>query len=63
MVKCFLMHKDNTCGVLSYDNTMGRIVNYRDLRTGESPFLGNSDDRKIKKMVGVSLRTGFTYGP
>ena len=49
MVKCFLMHKDNTCGVLSYDNTMGRIVNYRDLRTGESPFLGNSDDRKIKK--------------
>lgn len=49
MVKYFLMHKDNTCGVLSYDDITGRIVNYRDFRTGESPFLGNSDDSKIKR--------------
>ena len=49
MVRFFLMHKDIPCGTLTYDETTGRIVNYNDFKTGESPFLGNSNDAKLKK--------------
>lgn len=49
MVRFSLMHKDTPCGTLTYDETTGRIVNYNDFKTGESPFLGNSNDAKLKK--------------
>ena len=49
MVKYFLMHKDVVCGTLIYDESTGRIVKYHDYKTGYSPYLGNSDNIKIKK--------------
>ena len=49
MMKYELMHKDVVCGLLTYDEDSGRVIDYKDYKTGYSPFLGNSDSRKIKK--------------
>ena len=53
MVKYFLMHKDDICGVLSFDEIDGHIISYRDNGTGLSPYMGNSDLAKIKKWWGM----------
>lgn len=49
MQKYKLKHKDETVGLLNYDETTGRIVDYKDFGTGHSPFLGAADASKIKK--------------
>lgn len=49
MVKYILMHKDDACGVLTFDETDGKIISYRDNGTGKSPYMGNCDLAKIKK--------------
>lgn len=43
MVKYILMHKDDACGVLTFDETDGKIISYRDNGTGKSPYMGNCD--------------------
>lgn len=48
MQKYFLMHKDDVCGDIVFDDD-GRIITYKDKNTGLSPFLGNADEAKIKK--------------
>lgn len=49
MQKYNLMHKNEIIGLLKYDETTGRIVDYKDFGTGHSPFLGTADVSKIKK--------------
>ena len=43
-----LMHKNVICGNIIFDEQNGNIESYKDLGTGHSPFLGNSDEKKIK---------------
>ena len=43
MQKYFLMHKDDVCGDIVFDDD-GRIITYKDKNTGLSPFLGNADE-------------------
>lgn len=43
------MHRNTVCGTIAYDESTGRILNYHDNQTGESPFLGNANADKIKK--------------
>ena len=52
MQKYNLMHKNAKIGLLKYNETAGRIVDYKNFGTGHSPFSGTVDMPKIKKMVG-----------
>ncbi len=47
MIKYYLMHKNNVCGELLYDEKRGVIHSYRDNNEGISPFLGKCDSNKI----------------
>lgn len=47
MVKYYLMHKNDICGELVYDEKRGVVHSYKDKNTGISPFLGNCDSDKI----------------
>lgn len=49
MVKYLLMHKNDVCGTMIFDETVGRVVSYKDNEQGLSPYLGNSDLLKIQK--------------
>lgn len=49
MIKYILMHKDNPCGVMIFDEQTGRIISYKDNSEGLSPYLGNSDLSKIQR--------------
>ena len=49
MLRYFLMHKDQECGVLTIDEQSGKIIKYKDNENGISPYLGNSDIEKIRK--------------
>lgn len=44
-----LMHKNEKCGVLLFDEDTGRIMKYYDEGNNISPFLGTADIRKMKK--------------
>ncbi len=48
MTKYELMHKDQVCGWLVIDEVTGRLADYKDNGSGLSPYMGNSD---LKKMV------------
>lgn len=49
MSQFFLMHRDDICGEIVFDDTTGHVVSYKDYNTGLSPYLGNADVAKIKK--------------
>lgn len=49
MVKYFLMHKDDVCGTIIFDEESGRVIKYTDNRTGLSPYMGHADLPKIKR--------------
>ena len=49
MIKYILMHKNDKCGTILFDENIGRITEYHDDRNGLSPFLGNCDIKKIQK--------------
>lgn len=47
MIKYYLMHKNDVCGELLYDEKRGFMHSYRDNNSGLSPFLGNCDSERI----------------
>ena len=49
MIKYTLMHKNDKCGIILFDENIGRITEYHDYRNGLSPYLGNCDIKKIQK--------------
>lgn len=49
MDKYRLMHKDDVCGALVFDEASGRVISYKDNQNGLSPFLGNFDVEKMRK--------------
>lgn len=49
MIRYSLMHKNDKCGTILFDENIGRITEYRDDRNGLSPYLGNCDIKKIQK--------------
>lgn len=49
MIKYSLMHKNDKCGTILFDENIGRITEYHDDRNGLSPYLGNCDIKKIQK--------------
>ena len=49
MIEYDLMHKNDKCGTLLFDENIGRIVEYRDAKNGLSPYLGNCDIKKMQK--------------
>lgn len=49
MIKYSLMHKNDKCGIILFDENIGRITEYHDDRNGLSPYLGNCDIKKIQK--------------
>lgn len=49
MTKYFLMHKNDICGTIIFDEHTGRVVSYKDNGQGLSPYLGNADFPKIQK--------------
>lgn len=49
MIKYFLMHKNDVCGAMIFDEQTGRVIAYKDNGQGLSPYLGNSDLHKIQK--------------
>lgn len=49
MVNYMLMHKDVPCGTIIIDEDSGSIFAYKDNHSGNSPFLGNTDLKKLKK--------------
>lgn len=49
MTEYFLMHNDNVCGVVGFDDISWYVISYKDYGTGLSPYLGNADLPKIKK--------------
>lgn len=49
MIKYTLMHKNDKCGTILFDENIGRIIEYHDDRNGLSPYLGNCDIKKIQK--------------
>ena len=50
MAEYFLMHKDDVCGVIEFDDISLHVISYKDYETGLSPYLGNTDPSlKIKK--------------
>ncbi|MCD8122522.1 MAG: hypothetical protein LUE65_09870 [Clostridiales bacterium] len=49
MMQYDLMHKNDRCGSILYDENTGKITDYRDAGNGLSPFLGNSNLKKIAK--------------
>ena len=49
MIKYILMHKNDKCGTILFDENIGRITEYHDDRNGLSPYLGNCDIQKIQK--------------
>lgn len=49
MIKYILMHKNDKCGTVLFDENIGRITEYHDDRNGLSPYLGNCDIKKIQK--------------
>lgn len=52
MIKYSLMHKNDKCGTILFDENIGRITEYHDDRNGLSPYLGNCDIKKIQKWMG-----------
>ena len=62
MIKYILMHKNDKCGTILFDENIGRITEYHDDRNGLSPYLGNCDIKKIQKwweMRAVPASSGF----
>lgn len=53
MIKYILMHKNDKCGTILFDENIGRITEYHDDRNGLSPYLGNCDIKKIQKWWGM----------
>ena len=49
MTEYYLMHKNEICGVMIYDEETGRVMNYQDNHAGLSPFLGNCDASRLRK--------------
>lgn len=49
MIKYILMHKNDKCGTILFDENIGRITEYHDDRNSLSPYLGNCDIKKIQK--------------
>ena len=49
MITYSLMHKNDKCGTILFDENIGRITEYHDDRNGLSPYLGNCDIKKIQK--------------
>ena len=49
MIKYILMHKNDKCGTILFDENIGRITEYHDDKNGLSPYLGNCDIKKIQK--------------
>lgn len=49
MIKYSLMHKNDKCGTILFDENIGRITEYHDDRNGLPPYLGNCDIKKIQK--------------
>lgn len=49
MIKYILMHKNDKCGTILFDENIGRITEYHDDRNGLSPYLGNCNIKKIQK--------------
>ena len=49
MANYYLMHRNDICGKFTYDEISGRISSYHDMENGLSPFLGNSNLKKIQK--------------
>ena len=49
MIKYSLMHKNDKCGTILFDENIGKITEYHDDRNGLSPYLGNCDIKKIQK--------------
>lgn len=49
MIKYTLMHKNDKCGIILFDENIGRITEYHDYRNGLSPYIGNCDIKKIQK--------------
>lgn len=49
MIKYYLMHKNDVCGSLAFDESSGKILEYKDNKEGFSPFLGKCDVMKIRK--------------
>lgn len=49
MIKYFLMHKNDMCGIMIFDEKTGRVISYKDNGEKLSPYLGNADLHKIQK--------------
>ena len=49
MAEYFLMHKDDICGVIEFDDISWHVIAYKDYGTGLSPYFGHTGLPKIKK--------------
>lgn len=49
MQKYTLMHKNNPCAAVSFDEISGAVMSYHTLDPAYTPFLGNCDIAKFKK--------------
>ncbi|GEM_PF-6560683 len=44
-----LMHKDDVCGSMSFDDKNGRLIEFKELNKEFCPYLGYSNLTKIKQ--------------
>lgn len=49
MIQYVLMHKEQKCGILVFDERIGQITEYHDSKNGLSPYLGTADIKKMQQ--------------
>lgn len=45
----FLMHKEKPCAMITIDKDSNALTNYKVIEKEFTPFLGNADERLMKK--------------
>ena len=48
MTKYYLMHRNDVCGTIMFDETDGKVLSYKDNNSGISPYLGNANVQNMK---------------
>lgn len=48
-MKYVLMHKNEACARLAFEEETGRLIDYQDAGNGLTPYLGHSDWKKMRK--------------
>lgn len=48
MTKYYLMHRNDVCGTIMFDETDGKVLSYKDNNSGISPYFGNANVQNMK---------------